>query len=148
MRLPKFCFHCGVIRHGKGGCFSLQNRSKPRKEMDYPYGQWLRVSFPVRKGNSVEPQWRKREDSGKKVGQGDGTQSCYSEENDIWKMDGNAGGGGCSSSHGVLSTGDISSKSKELKLVDQRHGVDLLRPEESTAPGRLRESKEEGHISR
>jgi len=63
-------------------------------------------------------------------------------------MDGNAGGGGCSSSHGVLSTGDISSKSKELKLVDQRHGVDLLRPEESTAPGRLRESKEEGHISR
>jgi len=70
MRLPKFCFHCGVIRHGKGGCFSLQNRSKPRKEMDYPYGQWLRVSFPVRKGNSVEPQWRKREDSGKKVGQG------------------------------------------------------------------------------
>jgi hypothetical protein len=30
-RLPKFCFHCGVISHGKGGCFSLQNRSKPEE---------------------------------------------------------------------------------------------------------------------
>jgi hypothetical protein len=22
-RLPRFCFHCGVIRHGSGGCFSV-----------------------------------------------------------------------------------------------------------------------------
>jgi hypothetical protein len=53
-RIPKFCFSCGVIRHGKLGCRKKSNHCTSGTEMEYPYGQWLRVNYPTRRGGSDE----------------------------------------------------------------------------------------------
>jgi hypothetical protein len=39
-KLPKFCFKCGVILHGRRGCANEGNRRSPGLEGD-PYGTWL-----------------------------------------------------------------------------------------------------------
>jgi hypothetical protein len=45
-RLPRFCFHCGVIWHGKGGC---PKRSSFRQQEMNQYGMWLRAPSPTRR---------------------------------------------------------------------------------------------------
>lgn len=47
-RLPKYCFQCGVIRHGRGGC---EKRSMMRNhESSAPFGPGLRAPSPTRSG--------------------------------------------------------------------------------------------------
>jgi hypothetical protein len=50
-KLPKFCFKCGVIKHGSLGCGIHRSR---RSEEEDPYGNWLRVSYPNRRGSGGE----------------------------------------------------------------------------------------------
>jgi hypothetical protein len=45
-RLPRFCFNCGVICHGKTGC---SNKSELRNQGTTRYGPWLRAASPPRK---------------------------------------------------------------------------------------------------
>jgi hypothetical protein len=45
-RLPKFCFQCGVICHGKSGC---PKRSNFRQQETNQYGWWLRAPFPTKR---------------------------------------------------------------------------------------------------
>jgi hypothetical protein len=61
-RLPKFCFKCGVMRHGKTGCFRQGNRQYGKNE-ELPYGNWLRVSYPTRRRNigPFQPEQGKHE---------------------------------------------------------------------------------------
>lgn len=47
-KLPKSCYHCGVIKHDRQGCVSPGTSRTPVKEEDQPYGNWLRVMFPIR----------------------------------------------------------------------------------------------------
>jgi hypothetical protein len=44
-RLPKFCFYCGVICHGKTGC---SRKSALRQELPQ-YGAWMRAASPTRR---------------------------------------------------------------------------------------------------
>jgi hypothetical protein len=44
-RLPKFCFQCGVICHGKGGC---PRRTSFWQQETNQYGPWLRAPSPPR----------------------------------------------------------------------------------------------------
>jgi len=104
----------------------------------------LRVSSPNRKGNNSETQWKKQEGGGKKVGQGEGASPCSSGDNELWKMEGNAGGGGCSSSRGALSAGGRRPNSKELILGEQVYGGDPLCPRESKNPCWLCETEKSG----
>jgi hypothetical protein len=45
-RLPKFCFNCGVIIHGKIGC---QKKTMLRQKEVTEYGQWLKAPSPPRR---------------------------------------------------------------------------------------------------
>lgn len=46
-KLPKFCFHFGVIIHGKEGCLK---RSDLRNKDDTPqFGPWMRAPSPTRR---------------------------------------------------------------------------------------------------
>jgi hypothetical protein len=49
-KLPKYCYSCGVILHGRMGCSSPASRRNPIKDEDQPFGPWLRVLFPLRRG--------------------------------------------------------------------------------------------------
>jgi hypothetical protein len=49
-KLPKFCYKCGTILHGQQGCNRDGNLRSPSKDDDQPYGPWLRVIFPFRRG--------------------------------------------------------------------------------------------------
>jgi hypothetical protein len=49
-KLPKFCFQCGVICHGRHGCIRIGEKMQGSKGGETPYGHWLRVNFPMRKG--------------------------------------------------------------------------------------------------
>jgi hypothetical protein len=49
-KLPTFCFHCGVIRHGRYGCSQGGWQKRSANAGSTPYGHWLRVSFPYRRG--------------------------------------------------------------------------------------------------
>jgi hypothetical protein len=48
-KIPKFCFSCGVVRHGPKGCTQNVPRRNPSAQGENPYGPWLRVSFYSRK---------------------------------------------------------------------------------------------------
>lgn len=45
-RLPKFCYHCGVICHGIEGCLK---RSMKRNQETNQFGPWLRANSPTRR---------------------------------------------------------------------------------------------------
>jgi hypothetical protein len=48
-KLPNFCYQCGVILHGIIGCRREGSHRNLVQEAE-PYGPWLRVMFPVRRG--------------------------------------------------------------------------------------------------
>jgi hypothetical protein len=45
-KLPKFCFRCGVIKHGNTGC--SERREARKQHAPVEYGMWLRASSPKR----------------------------------------------------------------------------------------------------
>jgi hypothetical protein len=48
-KLPRFCFKCGVVKHGRLGCSKIGSRRTTGEE-EYPFGNWLRVSYAARRG--------------------------------------------------------------------------------------------------
>jgi hypothetical protein len=42
-KIPRFCFKCGVIFHGREGCMVRGSRKIHDKEVDDQFGPWLRV---------------------------------------------------------------------------------------------------------
>jgi hypothetical protein len=48
-KLPKFCYTCGLIYHGKQGCSSQGKGKQNAEEEEIQYGPWLRVAFPPRR---------------------------------------------------------------------------------------------------
>jgi hypothetical protein len=75
-RLPKFCFHCGVLNHGKTGC---AKKSELRHLKANPqYGPWLRAASPTRiadrnkqaqKRGQAQPEWNTTGERGRRNGQ-------------------------------------------------------------------------------
>ncbi|XP_059431607.1 uncharacterized protein LOC132165128 [Corylus avellana] len=66
-KLPRYCFDCGKISHGRDGC-SVRGGTQKR-ESEKPYGPWLRARSPRRRGeqNSArenEWQWTEKEKGG------------------------------------------------------------------------------------
>lgn len=56
-RLPRYCFDCGRICHGRGGC---TNKSDFRKtESEKQYGPWLRVPSPRRRKDHSRARYYK-----------------------------------------------------------------------------------------
>jgi len=51
-KLPKFCFKCGRIIHGKQGCLKAGNSKQLFAGENSQYGPWLKVSFPPKKGKN------------------------------------------------------------------------------------------------
>jgi len=49
-KLPKFCYRCSVIMHGRLRCVRSGSRRTSNVEDEQPYGPWLRVTFPLRRG--------------------------------------------------------------------------------------------------
>ncbi|XP_059454983.1 uncharacterized protein LOC132185195 [Corylus avellana] len=45
-RMPKFCYHCGVLCHGPEGCLK---RSMMRNQEILQFGPWMRASSPTRR---------------------------------------------------------------------------------------------------
>ena len=57
-QLPRFCFECGVIKHGKRGCLKrTTSRVKKRKP---EYGPWLRVPTPTCRFKTDYNSWNGR----------------------------------------------------------------------------------------
>lgn len=50
-KLPKFCFQCGIIRHGSTGCLQQRGR-RSYPETATQFGAWLRVPSQNRRSNS------------------------------------------------------------------------------------------------
>jgi hypothetical protein len=50
-QLPRFCFVCGVIKHGKGGC--LKRMTSKMKIGEPEYGPWLRAPSPTRRFRNI-----------------------------------------------------------------------------------------------
>jgi len=53
-KLPKFCFTCGLIKHGSTGCERAGIHAKIGETEEQQYGTWLRVQFPQRRGMGGE----------------------------------------------------------------------------------------------
>lgn len=48
-KIPKFCFKCGVICHGAGGCVNEELRWKHGRGKENEYGPWMKVGYPKRR---------------------------------------------------------------------------------------------------
>jgi hypothetical protein len=53
-KIPKFCFKCRVVRHGKLGCEITGSRRSLGADGDNQYEPWLRVNFFRRRGGGGE----------------------------------------------------------------------------------------------
>jgi hypothetical protein len=51
-RLPKFCFHCGVIRHRASSCLAKSATMRPGEPSSVQFGTWLRASPSFRRTGS------------------------------------------------------------------------------------------------
>ncbi len=49
-KLPKLCYRCEIIIHGQQGCNRDGSHRSVAKVNDQPYGPWLQVIFPLRRG--------------------------------------------------------------------------------------------------
>jgi hypothetical protein len=123
-RLPRFCFHCGVIRHGNGGCVGVLSRNTPGGDEHLPYGQWLRVSYPTWKGGIVDQKRKKRKESDKKSEQSDGISAEPGRDFRNEQREDRAGDGGCSRSPGAPVVGGVGSDPQESNLDKQVDGGD------------------------
>lgn len=47
-KIPKFCFWCGVIRHGRWGCSKSGPHQLQGDDNDTKFGPWLRATSPKR----------------------------------------------------------------------------------------------------
>ena len=61
-RLPKFCYHCGVIHHGEEGCLK---RNRMRNQGVLQFGPWLRASSPTRRMEKIHERMAGNMDSAK-----------------------------------------------------------------------------------
>jgi hypothetical protein len=48
-KIPKYCFKCGVIRHGTKGCVRIGGQRANRREEELKFGSWLRVPSLTRR---------------------------------------------------------------------------------------------------
>ena len=53
-KTPRFCFKCGVIRHGGRGCVRPGGRRFQESENDHEFGPWLRVPPSSQSGGGEE----------------------------------------------------------------------------------------------
>jgi hypothetical protein len=67
-KIPKFCFKCGVVRHGDRGCVISGGRKTSGGWSENEYGPWLRIPSPNRRqGTSrggvgeIRAGWQARE---------------------------------------------------------------------------------------
>ncbi|GLT72800.1 hypothetical protein SLA2020_447040 [Shorea laevis] len=47
-KIPKFCFRCGIIRHGAEGCLRSRDRRFQGEDPAAQFGAWLRANSPTR----------------------------------------------------------------------------------------------------
>jgi hypothetical protein len=80
-QLPYFCFECGVIKHGRGGC---PKRTISKVKTGEPeYGPWLRVPSPTRRFNAWTNSWKGSSSSNQHLGMESGrTESSIQKENE------------------------------------------------------------------
>jgi hypothetical protein len=48
-KIPKYCFRCGVVRHGTRGCVRVGSNRANSREVETEFGPWLRVPSPTRR---------------------------------------------------------------------------------------------------
>lgn len=60
-KLPRFCYKCGVILHGRQGCRGVGSISNTKQKA---YGQWLRVVYPIRRNQGDLSYRRQPQDNG------------------------------------------------------------------------------------
>jgi hypothetical protein len=58
-KLPRLCYKCGIILHGLQGCSEEGSFSSNSSSAHDSYGPWLRVTFPVRRGQGGD-MWQRR----------------------------------------------------------------------------------------
>lgn len=66
-KIPKFCFNCGVISHGREGCSKVDGNSKSEGSPEFEYGPWLRVSKSrpwLEKRRSRQREWNEEHGAG------------------------------------------------------------------------------------
>jgi hypothetical protein len=107
-RLPRICFRCGVIKHGRGGC-TLQG--PPGGEPQY--GPWLRAPSPTKR-YQTKRGWQ----GGLNGWQSDSEQTCYAERPKRPAMF----GAGDSSSRGGKYSENMAGASSEVGC-EKHHGV-------------------------
>ncbi|XP_059458415.1 uncharacterized protein LOC132188014 [Corylus avellana] len=73
-RIPRFCFSCGVISHGRSGCQEGARKIMHGDEFEMQFGPWLRAGSPSRR---QERGW------GRTGGESSGTESPS-----LWRSEG------------------------------------------------------------
>jgi hypothetical protein len=58
-KLPRFFYKCGIILHGLQGCSGEGSFSSNSSSAHDSYGPWLRVTFPIRRGQGGD-MWHRR----------------------------------------------------------------------------------------
>lgn len=75
-KLPKFCYTCGLIYHGRQGCSSQGKGKQNAEEEEIQYGSWLWVAFPPRRSSGGEERYGGRSFTGNQFWRPKHINSC------------------------------------------------------------------------
>ncbi|XP_042972822.1 uncharacterized protein LOC122304628 [Carya illinoinensis] len=118
-RLNNFCYHCGAIKHGEGGCEKLEVGKQAGVSSGQQYGAWLRASS--------KRLIQSAEKVGKEKADGSSSESCrrllsddYNKEGDSYSKTPEVGGQqeGSQSLHGDGENATFSARNKVVRLVE------------------------------
>lgn len=74
-RLPRICFHCGVIRHGKHSC--LERPSFRVQGATTEFGPWMRVPSPTRRTDPNRGRWEEKGEQRQYCPSGSGSEGRW-----------------------------------------------------------------------
>jgi hypothetical protein len=151
-RIPRFCFKCGVIRHGGRGCVNPGGRKLQENENLQEFGPWLRVSPSNRFGggggggrgrfNESKKEYAQPSNSATSGFQNKGASKLWE-----WGGGGSAETGGGSSDTSPVTTSDRNGKKVRINEGDQLGeicGKYKSREEGETNDGKICHTQENG----
>ena len=119
-RIPRFCFKCGVIRHGGRGCVRPGGRKLQENENMQEFGPWLRVS-PTNRYGGGRGESRGKFNDAKKEYPSNSAASEY-QANGGSKQGETEGGGSTETGGGTSDTSPASLMARTAKMAHINEG--------------------------
>jgi hypothetical protein len=134
-KIPKYCFKCGVIRHGTRGCVRVGVQKASSRDGEQEFGPWLRVPSPNRR-RGMGGGWNQ----GGRWGHNQPEKNYGGDQrHQEWRLHEETGGGD-SAWHGYVLAGNSTAPARDGCNYDSRNSSPILSKSDNRNKGAVIEN--------